>query len=74
MLPIKNIETYFMAHQYVPKIFHDPPQKPSDPPPTYLMYGPLGSETDTKLLLYHVTIIRTRIALENHLFFVRISL
>ena len=24
MWPIKNFEKYFMAHQYVPKIFHDP--------------------------------------------------
>ena len=51
-----------MAHQYVPKIFHDPPQTPSSPPPTYLMYGPLGNETDTKPLLHHAAIIRTGIA------------
>ena len=37
--PIKNLEKYFMAHQYIPKYFM-PPEKPSDPPPTYLMYCP----------------------------------
>ena len=34
-----------MAHQYVPKIFHDPhkyPPEPFPPPPTYLIYGPLA--------------------------------
>ena len=30
-----------MAHQYMPKIFHEPQQKFSDPPPTYLKYRPL---------------------------------
>ena len=30
-----------MAHQYMPKIFHDPPQNPSGTPPTYLMFDPL---------------------------------
>ena len=30
-----------MAHQYMPKIFHEPLQKSSDPPPTYLKYRPL---------------------------------
>ena len=43
MFPIKyefsNIK-YFMAHQYIPKIFHDPCKKTQLPaPPTYLMYG-----------------------------------
>ena len=32
-----------MAHQYMPKIFHDPHKNPPAPPPTYLMYGPLMS-------------------------------
>ena len=26
-----------MAHQYMPKIFHDPPQKLSAPPPFYIL-------------------------------------
>ena len=30
-----------MAHQYMPKMFHDPNKNPPAPPPTYLMYGPL---------------------------------
>ena len=30
-----------MAHQYMPKIFHDPYKNPPAPPPTYIMYGPL---------------------------------
>ena len=37
---------YFMAHQYMPEIFHDhhknPPPPPPPPSPTYLMYGPLS--------------------------------
>ena len=42
---MKNFEKYFMAHQYKPKIFHDPHKNPTAPtppipPPTYLMYGP----------------------------------
>ena len=32
-----------MAHQYMPKIFHDPHKIPPASPPTYLMYGPLDS-------------------------------
>ena len=39
--PIKNFEKIFMAHQYMPKIFHGPHKNPLPPPPTYLMYGPL---------------------------------
>ena len=30
---IKNFEKYFMAHQYVPKIFHDPNKNPPPLPP-----------------------------------------
>ena len=30
-----------MAHQYMPKIFHDPNKTPAGPPPAYLMYSPL---------------------------------
>ena len=41
MWPIKNFQKYFMAHQYMLKIFHDPQKNPPVPPPTYLMYGPL---------------------------------
>ena len=37
--PSKIFEKYFMAHQYMPKIFHGPP-------PTYLMYGPIFAMTD----------------------------
>ena len=41
-----------MAHQYMPKIFHEPhkncpapPPPPNPPPPlTYLIYGPLTIE------------------------------
>ena len=29
-----------MAHQYMPKIFHDPHKNPPVAPPKYLMYGP----------------------------------
>ena len=35
--PIKNFEKYFMAHQYMPKIFHDPHKNLPALPPTYLM-------------------------------------
>ena len=38
--PIKNFEKFFMAHQYMPKIFHGPHKNPPDPRPTYLMYSP----------------------------------
>ena len=38
MWPIKSFEKYFMAHQYMPKIFHDPHKTPLPPPPLYLMY------------------------------------
>ena len=38
--PIKNFEKYFMTHQYMAKIFHDPHTNPLAPPSTYLMYGP----------------------------------
>ena len=38
MWPIKSFEKHFMAHQYMPKIFHDPHKTPSPPPPLYLMY------------------------------------
>ena len=31
----------FMAHQYMPKIFHGPHKNPPTSPPTYLMCGPL---------------------------------
>ena len=31
-----------MAHQCMPKIFHDPHKKTPAHPPTYLMYGPLS--------------------------------
>ena len=37
---IKKFEKYFMAHQYTPKIFHDPHRNPPVSPPTYLIYGP----------------------------------
>ena len=39
---MKILEKYFMAHQYMPKMFQDPHKSPlpSPPPPTYLMYGP----------------------------------
>ena len=30
-----------MAHQYMPKMFHDRHKNPPTPLPTYLMYGPL---------------------------------
>ena len=31
---------YFMAHQYMPKMFHGPHKNLPALPPTYLMYGP----------------------------------
>ena len=40
-------EKYFMAHQYMPKIFHEPHKNSPAPPPlplTYLIYGPLTIE------------------------------
>ena len=39
---MKNFEKYFMAHQYKPKIFHDPHKDPLVPPLRYLMYCPLA--------------------------------
>ena len=36
---IKNFEKYFMAHQYMPKIFNGPHKNPTALPPTNLMYG-----------------------------------
>ena len=41
--PSKNFENYFIAHQYMPKIFHGPHKNPPALPPTYLIYGPLAS-------------------------------
>ena len=40
-----------MAHQYMPKIFHDPHKTPPAFPPTYLMYGPL--EKSVYLTVYY---------------------
>ena len=37
-----------MAHQYMPKIFHDPYKNPPAPLPTYLLYGPLSCEVCNK--------------------------
>ena len=37
--PIKNFEKYFMAHQYMPKISHDPHKNSLATLPTYLMYS-----------------------------------
>ena len=34
------LKKYFMAHQYMLKIFYDPYKKPPAPIPTYLMSGP----------------------------------
>ena len=31
-----------MAHQYMPKILHDPHKNPPNPPPTYLIVRPLS--------------------------------
>ena len=39
-----------MAHQYMPKIFHDP-INPPPPPPTYLMYGPFEAYFVERLLV-----------------------
>ena len=38
--PSKILRKYFMAHQYMTKIFHGPHKNPPAPPLTYLMYGP----------------------------------
>ena len=38
-LPIKNFQKHFMAHQLMPKIFHDPWKNPLAPSPTYLNQG-----------------------------------
>ena len=35
---IKNFEKCFMAHQYMPKIYHGPPKNPLPPPPPPLSY------------------------------------
>ena len=37
---IQKFKKYFIAHQYMPKILHDP-KKNLRPPPTYLMFRPL---------------------------------
>ena len=39
MWPIKNFEKYFMAPQYMSKIFHDLHKNPPAHFSTYLMYG-----------------------------------
>ena len=36
----KNFK-YFMAHQYMSKLFHGPCKNPLASPPAFLMYGPL---------------------------------
>ena len=41
-----------MAHQYMPKIFHEPHKNPPAPRPTYLMYGPLQGSKYTFNLLW----------------------
>ena len=38
MWPIKNFEKYFIAHQYMPKIFHDPHK--NSPAPSYILNVP----------------------------------
>ena len=38
-MALKNFEKYFMAHQYMTKIFHGPHKNPPTSPPTCLMYG-----------------------------------
>ena len=50
MWPIKNFEKYFMAHQYMPKIFHGPHKNSPAPSPTCLMYGPLTAFENRKSL------------------------
>ena len=61
MWPIKNFEEYFIAHQYMPKISHDPHKNPlplNTPsptllPPTYLKYTPLTNETNFNAVIYY---------------------
>ena len=38
--PIKNFGKYFMAHQYMTKIFHELHKDPPARPPMYLMDDP----------------------------------
>ena len=49
-----------MAHQYMPKIFHDPHKNPPAPPPTYLMYGPLAPDKEHKKVFPDVTVVGFR--------------
>ena len=44
-----------MAHHYMPKIFRGPHKNPPAPPPTYLMYGPLGLVCFGD---YHLTVLK----------------
>ena len=61
MQPIKKFEKYFMAHEYTPKIFHDPLQKPSGAPPTYLIYIPLVTfSLIVHILLFYYIVFNTR--------------
>ena len=41
---MKNFEKYFMAHQYMAKIFHGSHKNSPPPCPTYLLYGPLPTQ------------------------------
>ena len=50
-----------MAHEYTPKIFHDPLQKPSGAPPTYLIYSPLVIfSLIMDILLFYYIVFNTR--------------
>ena len=50
-----------MAHEYTPKIFHDPRQKPSGAPPTYLIYIPLVTfSLIVHILLFYYIVFNTR--------------
>ena len=49
--PIKNLEKYFTAHQYMPKIFHEPHKNSPAFPPKYLMYSPLYYDDEYSYIL-----------------------
>ena len=48
---MKYFEKYFMAHQYMPKTFHDPYKNPAVPTPIYIMYGPLDNNNNNKVFV-----------------------
>ena len=54
--PIKKFQKFFMAHQFLAKIFNNP-AKTLRPPHAFLMYGPLP-ETITSCMVHMHSVLK----------------